>query len=124
MLAKSGPISEELNFNLQARTTDSDIGRSLSPYVKRCPDLQSTITIPSVHTVVPAVDYYSIQRRYTVIMPSADQKPRTLYDKVFQDHIVDEREDGTILLYIGGPLPRTAFLRTQSNDLGRQTSSS
>ncbi|KAK0511421.1 hypothetical protein JMJ35_005994 [Cladonia borealis] len=33
-------------------------------------------------------------------MPSADQKPRTLYDKVFQDHIVDEREDGTILLYI------------------------
>ncbi len=37
-------------------------------------------------------------------MPSANQKPRTLYDKVFQDHIVDEREDGTILLYIGGPL--------------------
>jgi hypothetical protein len=35
------------------------------------------------------------------IMPSADTKPRTLYDKVFQDHIVDEREDGTILLYIG-----------------------
>ncbi|MCJ1393069.1 3-isopropylmalate dehydratase [Xylographa bjoerkii] len=33
-------------------------------------------------------------------MPSADPKPRTLYDKVFQDHIVDEREDGTILLYI------------------------
>ncbi|KAK3176790.1 hypothetical protein OEA41_008115 [Lepraria neglecta] len=33
-------------------------------------------------------------------MPSADQKPRTLYDKVFQDHIVDERDDGTILLYI------------------------
>jgi hypothetical protein len=34
-------------------------------------------------------------------MPSADIKPRTLYDKVFQDHIVNEREDGTILLYIG-----------------------
>ena len=34
-------------------------------------------------------------------MPSADYKPRTLYDKVFQDHIVDERADGTILLYIG-----------------------
>lgn len=33
-------------------------------------------------------------------MPSADIPPRTLYDKVFQDHIVDEREDGTILLYI------------------------
>lgn len=24
-----------------------------------------------------------------------------MYDKVFQDHIVDERLDGTILLYIG-----------------------
>ena len=34
-------------------------------------------------------------------MPSADIKPRTLYDKVFQDHIVNEREDGTILPYIG-----------------------
>ena len=33
-------------------------------------------------------------------MPSADAKPRTLYDKVFQDHVVNEQEDGTILLYI------------------------
>lgn len=33
-------------------------------------------------------------------MPSAEQKPQTLYDKVFQAHIVDERLDGTILLYI------------------------
>jgi 3-isopropylmalate dehydratase len=34
-------------------------------------------------------------------MPAAEGAPRTLYDKVFQDHIVDERLDGTILLYIG-----------------------
>lgn len=34
-------------------------------------------------------------------MPSANSAPRTLYDKVFSDHIVDERMDGTILLYIG-----------------------
>ena len=34
-------------------------------------------------------------------MPSAIPKPQTLYDKVFKDHIVDERDDGTILLYIG-----------------------
>ncbi|KAK1765756.1 3-isopropylmalate dehydratase [Phialemonium atrogriseum] len=33
-------------------------------------------------------------------MPSAVLGPRTLYDKVLQDHIVDERDDGTILLYI------------------------
>ena len=33
-------------------------------------------------------------------MPSAERTPQTLYDKVFQDHIVDEKLDGTILLYI------------------------
>lgn len=33
-------------------------------------------------------------------MPSAESTPRTLYDKVFQAHIVDEKLDGTILLYI------------------------
>lgn len=40
-------------------------------------------------------------------MPSVDQKPRTLYDKVFQDHVVDERDEGTILLYIGKSLNQT-----------------
>jgi 3-isopropylmalate dehydratase len=34
-------------------------------------------------------------------MPSIESKPRTLYDKVFQDHIVNEQSDGTVLLYIG-----------------------
>lgn len=34
-------------------------------------------------------------------MPAPDKKPKTLYDKIFQDHIVKEQEDGTILLYIG-----------------------
>ena len=34
-------------------------------------------------------------------MPGIQGKPRTLYDKVFQDHIVDEKPDGTVLLYIG-----------------------
>ncbi|EKD15387.1 uncharacterized protein L3040_001754 [Drepanopeziza brunnea f. sp. 'multigermtubi'] len=33
-------------------------------------------------------------------MPTAEPRPQTLYDKVLQDHIVDERLDGTILLYI------------------------
>ncbi|KAH0553066.1 hypothetical protein GP486_006740 [Trichoglossum hirsutum] len=33
-------------------------------------------------------------------MPSAEKKPQTLYDKVFQEHVVDEKPDGTILLYI------------------------
>jgi 3-isopropylmalate dehydratase len=34
-------------------------------------------------------------------MPSAVKPPQTLYDKVFEDHIVEEKQDGTILLYIG-----------------------
>ncbi|KAF2846999.1 3-isopropylmalate dehydratase-like protein [Plenodomus tracheiphilus IPT5] len=33
-------------------------------------------------------------------MPSAVKPPQTLYDKVLEDHIVEEKEDGTILLYI------------------------
>ncbi|KAJ9664542.1 3-isopropylmalate dehydratase [Neophaeococcomyces mojaviensis] len=33
-------------------------------------------------------------------MPSADKQPQTLYDKVFSDHIVNQQEDGTVLLYI------------------------
>ena len=45
---------------------------------------------------------FAVKHPLIVNMPSAVQKPRTLYDKVFQDHIVDERSDGTILLYIGG----------------------
>lgn len=38
-------------------------------------------------------------------MPSAVTPPRTLYDKVFEDHIVDEKDDGTVLLYIGTAVP-------------------
>jgi 3-isopropylmalate dehydratase len=34
-------------------------------------------------------------------MPGAVRGPQTLYDKVFHDHIVDEKDDGTVLLYIG-----------------------
>ncbi|RVD04157.1 3-isopropylmalate dehydratase large subunit, partial [Mesorhizobium sp. M7A.F.Ca.ET.027.02.1.1] len=26
--------------------------------------------------------------------------PRTLYDKIFDDHVVDRQDDGTCLLYI------------------------
>ncbi|KAF2019476.1 3-isopropylmalate dehydratase-like protein [Aaosphaeria arxii CBS 175.79] len=33
-------------------------------------------------------------------MPSAVKPPQTLYDKVFQDHVVEEKEDGTVTLYI------------------------
>ena len=34
-------------------------------------------------------------------MPGAEGTPQTLYDKVLQAHVVDEKLDGTILLYIG-----------------------
>ncbi|KAG6127328.1 hypothetical protein E4U28_000150 [Claviceps purpurea] len=33
-------------------------------------------------------------------MPSTENNPQTLYDKVLSNHIVDEKLDGTILLYI------------------------
>jgi homoaconitase/3-isopropylmalate dehydratase large subunit len=38
-------------------------------------------------------------------MPGIVKPPQTLYDKVFRDHIVDEKNDGTILLYIGEQHP-------------------
>lgn len=34
-------------------------------------------------------------------MPESVRKPQTLYDKVLSKHIVDEKLDGTLLLYIG-----------------------
>lgn len=48
-------------------------------------------------------------------MPSAVLGPRTLYDKVLQDHIVDERDDGTILLYIGKFLDSICGWNSQFN---------
>ncbi|KKA31233.1 hypothetical protein TD95_002747 [Thielaviopsis punctulata] len=33
-------------------------------------------------------------------MPSVEGKPQTLYDKVLQAHIVDQKADGTVLLFI------------------------
>ena len=56
----------------------------------------------------PRTSELDIDLRIVTNMPSADPKPRTLYDKVFQDHIVDEQPDGTILLYIGTFLTRAS----------------
>jgi hypothetical protein len=50
-------------------------------------------------------------------MPGAEASPQTLYDKVLQAHVVDEKLDGTILLYIGWSL-----LAKQSH-VNRSTSS-
>lgn len=33
-------------------------------------------------------------------MPSAIPTPRTLYDKIWDDHVVDLKEDGLALIYI------------------------
>ena len=30
--------------------------------------------------------------------------PRTLYDKIWDDHVIDRQPDGTCLLYIDRPL--------------------
>ena len=51
-----------------------------------------------ISILTPALPCYSL---LCLEMPSAERKPKTLYDKVFEAHIVDERPDGTILLYIG-----------------------
>lgn len=45
-------------------------------------------------------------------MPGAEKRPKTLYDKVFDAHIVNEQEDGTVLLYIGKSraIPESTFI--------------
>lgn len=41
-------------------------------------------------------------------MPVSDRNPQTLYDKVLSHHVVDEKLDGTVLLYIGSTRLRLA----------------
>lgn len=53
-------------------------------------------------------------------MPESVSKPQTLYDKVLSKHIVDEKLDGTLLLYIGmsatgRPLPPLVAGGTKAN---------
>lgn len=48
-------------------------------------------------------------------MPSAVKPPQTLYDKVFEDHIVEEKEDGTILLYIGALIALLSHVYTDNS---------
>jgi hypothetical protein len=54
-------------------------------------------------------------------MPGIVKQPQTLYDKVFNDHIVDEKEDGTILLYIGNLL-LSLYCPTVADYMHRQAS--
>ena len=42
-----------------------------------------------------------LSQSHSPAMPGALIGPQTLYDKVLRDHIVDEKEDGSLLLYIG-----------------------
>lgn len=55
-------------------------------------------------------------------MPSVDSQPKTLYDKVFSDHIVNEQPDGTVLLYIGRSFSHSCLPRLEETDeLEQQT---
>ena len=66
------------------------------------------------HSTLPPKD----SLRYTTSdMPFIEKKATTLYDKVFNDHIVDEREDGTILLYIGTALRSLSVIQGLSEGL-------
>lgn len=64
--------------------------------------LSSSPPLPlPAHLSHPQPSDLHVAQRVRCNMPSAVKPPRTLYDKVFEDHIVDEKDDGTILLYIG-----------------------
>ena len=68
-------------------------------YLSREASLYHVKSLSLSHITLKSLNSENITPPYH-IMPHAEAKPRTLYDKVFEDHIVDERDDGTILLYI------------------------
>jgi homoaconitase/3-isopropylmalate dehydratase large subunit len=55
-------------------------------------------------------------------MPGIVKGPQTLYDKIFNDHIVEEKEDGTIILYVGMSTLSIDTLDLVADCLHRQTS--
>lgn len=74
----------------------------LSRYLPSPTCLPSYIPTPSPSSCVfSSQASCAIYTLHIPTMPSAVKPPQTLYDKVFEDHIVEEKEDGTILLYIG-----------------------
>jgi hypothetical protein len=73
---------------------------------KPIPAIAELLTFLYLTSLSPSVLWFKFDplvqpTLYIPTMPSAVKPPQTLYDKVFEDHIVDEKEDGTILLYIG-----------------------
>ena len=57
-------------------------------------------TLPE-HPATATLQFTTRHHSNRFIMPGAEGQPQTLYDKVLQAHIVDEKLDGTVLLYIG-----------------------
>jgi len=53
-------------------------------------------------------------------MPVAVGTPQTLYDKVLQAHVVDQKLDGTILLYIGALCPAPGCEPAANSDFAAQ----
>ena len=77
-----------------------------APLIAQATLLFALLTLPLRFHLAPAIPLPPNCFSYThklqlFIMPSAVKPPQTLYDKVFKDHIVEEKEDGTVLLYIG-----------------------
>ena len=46
--------------------------------------------------------------------------PKTLYDKIWDEHLVYERQDGTSLLYVDRHLIHEAITRRQRPDLWKK----
>ena len=66
-----------------------------------CSECSAALLLCSLYSIADFTSDSPAYSQEAATMPTAEGGPRTLYDKVFQDHIVDERLDGTILLYIG-----------------------
>lgn len=78
---------------------------SLVHPITHLPSLLLPVTVCNSHALtcpgLALTASYFFDRNQRCTMPVAEGTPQTLYDKVLQAHVVDEKLDGTVLLYIG-----------------------
>lgn len=78
-----------------------------APYIYKIPAARHQHLLPSICSFLYSLRWLHRPSDILPNMPGAVAGPKTLYDKVFDAHIVDEKDDGTVLLYIGKQAPNS-----------------
>lgn len=91
----------------QASRADSDVGEGKTANLYTVNDREAQLPQYKNHHHFPPGDggcntsrTHSVRTHCTTFKMPGVIQARTLYDKVFEDHIVNQQEDGTALIYI------------------------